>query len=397
MHLALVIDDYLPDSTRVGAKMFHELAVELTHLGHNVTVITPGFEQKHAFRETQLDKVKIWNFRSSPIKDIGKIQRAINETVLSHRAWSAIKHRIKGDTFDGVVYYSPSIFFGGLVSKIKQRCACRSYLILRDFFPQWAIDSGLINAGSMIERYFRYFEKRNYSAANVIGVMSQKNLEVFGKQSPCYSGKSEILRNWASLKPSEEVYDIRKKLSLENHIIFFYGGNIGHAQDMANLMRLAKGMNDYQLAHFLFIGQGDEVELIKQLAEQWQLSNFTFLPSVGQDAFKKILAEIDIGLFSLSKKHTAHNFPGKLLGYMVEAKPILGSINKGNDLKEVINSNSAGYILDNGEDQSLLNSAIKLYEDQEERMELGLNSQKLLENEFSVSSAANLIVKGLRS
>lgn len=396
MRLAFIIDDYLPHSTRVGAKMFHELAVELTHLGHEVTVITPAFEQKNNLVIDQLDGVNIWYFKSGQIKDVGKVQRAVNETLLSFKAWQVVKHLVKKDTFDGVVYYSPSIFFGKLVSKIKSTCQCKAYLVLRDFFPQWAIDSGLIKAGSVIEQYFRFFETRSYSAADIIGVMSEKNNEVFNEQSPEFSDKTEILRNWASLAPSRDISDFRIRLNLEDKVIYFYGGNIGHAQDMANLMRLAKGMSDYDKAHFLFIGQGDEVELIKQLAFDWQLKNFTYLPSVDQNEFKTILADIDVGLFSLSKKHTAHNFPGKLLGYMVEAKPILGSVNKGNDLKDVINSNTAGEIFDNGEDAPLLQAAISLLESKSRREELGLAAQQLLEKEFSVSAAANSILKGLK-
>lgn len=38
MHLALIIDDYLPDSTRVASKMFHELACAFVNGGHRVTV-----------------------------------------------------------------------------------------------------------------------------------------------------------------------------------------------------------------------------------------------------------------------------------------------------------------------------------------------------------------------
>ena len=33
MHLALIIDDYLPHSTRVAAKMFHELAKQFVVMG----------------------------------------------------------------------------------------------------------------------------------------------------------------------------------------------------------------------------------------------------------------------------------------------------------------------------------------------------------------------------
>lgn len=400
MHLALVIDDYLPHSTRVGAKMFHELAGELKLQGHNITVITPHFDKnKPRFVHDTFDGVKVWRFYSGPVKDVSKITRAINETLLSHKAWLAIKGRVKKDTFDGVVYYSPSIFFGSLVSKIKQRCECSSYLVLRDFFPQWAIESGLIKQGSLIERYFRFFESKSYQIADMIGVMSQRNLDIFN-QNTANRFPSSILRNWASLTPhqiSDDAIDLRKQLGLSDEVIYFYGGNIGHAQDMANLMRLAKGMQQYDNAHFLFVGQGDEVELIQNLASKWNLSNFSYLSSVNQDEFKDILAQVDVGLFSLAAEHSAHNFPGKLLGYMVQSLPILGSVNQGNDLKELVNENSAGLITVNGDDELFLANAKKLHESRTFRAQIGKAGYRLLECEFAVSSIAEMIVDSLES
>lgn len=89
MKLALIIDDYLPHSTRVGAKMMHELACELMQQGHQVTVITPHFDQSRSkLIKGEVDGVEVWRFFSGPIKDVGKITRAINETLLSYRAWA---------------------------------------------------------------------------------------------------------------------------------------------------------------------------------------------------------------------------------------------------------------------------------------------------------------------
>lgn len=398
MNLALIIDDYLPDSTRVGAKMFHELALELMASGHNVTVITPAVRQAQKFAEQSIDGVNVWRFSSGPIKDVGKLTRALNETLLSFRAWSAIKQHAKEHTFDGVIYYSPSIFFGGLVNKIKQRCNCNSYLVLRDLFPQWVIDAGMLKKGSLIARYFKFFEKYSYQAANTIGLMSEKNIEVFTQSNRTHY-PTEILRNWAATTPvniDTSDSSIRTQLQLENKVIYFYGGNIGHAQDMANLMRLAKNMQHCTRAHFLFIGQGDEVELINQLAQQWQLRNYTYLPSVNQNEFKRILTDIDIGLFSLSANHTAHNFPGKLLGYMVQSIPILGSVNSGNDLQALVNSSGAGFISENGDDEQLLKNAIALYENPSLRKQLGHGAYELLKDEFSVTTIAANIVQKLK-
>ncbi|PMM56265.1 glycosyltransferase family 4 protein [Vibrio lentus] len=391
MRLALIIDDYLPHSTRVGAKMFHELALQFNAMGHDVTVITPDSGVTSPLVEKDIDGIRVWRFLAGETKNVSKIKRAMNESMLSHNAWKAISSKVKPNTFDGIVYYSPSIFFGGLVSKLKHRCSCPAYLVLRDFFPQWVIDAGMIKAGSLIERYFRYFERNSYDQANVIGLMSEKNQQVFNKMLP-KRYPTEILRNWASLKPTErQKISIREKLNLGDKIIYFYGGNIGHAQDMANLMRLALSMKTYEKAHFLFVGQGDEVRLINDLAMKWELDNFSYLPSVNQKEFKEILSDIDIGLFSLSAKHTAHNFPGKLLGYMVQSLPILGSVNEGNDLMDLLHANNAGLITINGDDKSFLANAIKLYQDVKLRHNTGNMGYLLLEREFSVTTVANKI------
>jgi len=398
MRLALIIDDYLPDSTRVGAKMMHELALELARQGHLPFVITPGLpSQPSPLEEDELDRVQVLRFRCGPLKDTPKVQRAINESLLSWRAWRALSGRIKSERIDGVVYYSPSIFFGPLVRKIKKVWKCPSYLILRDLFPQWVIDEGMIGEKSPIAHYFRFFEQRSYAAADHIGLMSAKNLAVFGQANP-HLRQTNVLYNWASQSPSQppsEESSLRNKLGLQGKVIFFYGGNIGHAQDMSNLMRLAIGMRDQKEAHFLFVGQGDEVELVKDFIHQHQLQNTSYLPSIDQETFKKLLCEVDVGLFSLARSHKTHNFPGKLLGYMVNALPILGSVNAGNDLLDVINDSEAGVTLVNGEDGALLAAAQRMLADADWRRLLGENAKKLLRDKFSVESAASQILKTL--
>lgn len=117
MNLALIIDDYLPESTRVGAKMFHELALEFIKRGHHVTVITPKAEQHEDLVMDSLDGVAVWRFKNGPIKDVSYLTRGVNETLLSLRAWKAVRHLIKANTFDGIVYYSPSVFLGWLGQK----------------------------------------------------------------------------------------------------------------------------------------------------------------------------------------------------------------------------------------------------------------------------------------
>ncbi|UDM62770.1 glycosyltransferase family 4 protein [Pseudoalteromonas piscicida] len=395
MRIALLPDDYLPSSTLVHAKMFHELAHELMRLGHEVVVITPGLpHQETRLQKEHFDGVEVWRFRAGTRRGVGKVKRAINESLLSLCAWIAIKREVKEAPFDVCVNYSPTIFFGLLASKMRKMYGTYVYLVLRDMFPQWIIDQEIIKRDSLIAKYFRYFEHLNYSASDKIGLMSNANLSYFTSINPQY-GNVEVLHNWAKVSPSqfdELSLDIRKAYNLFGKVIFFYGGNIGHAQDMANIMRLARSLFEQNNAHFFIVGQGDEFELVDSLIKQWNLSNVTLLPSVSQEQYKELLTQVDVGLFSLAKNHSCHNFPGKLLGYMLQGLPVLGSVNEGNDLIDYINESKAGFIYKNGEDGEFVRGALALLNNGSLRKSMGNYSFELLKKSFSVEQAAKQIL-----
>ena len=397
MKICLITDDYLPLSRKVAGKMMHELALEFKSRGHNVTVVTPSSKLKKSFEISQLDGVTVCHFRSGEIKNVSKVKRAINETLLSYYAWRAFKPYFKQDHHDLIIYYSPTIFWGGLVSRLKKLWGASSYLILRDFFPQWVIDNGLLCANSPITQYFRLFEALNYRAADTIGVQLPKDVECFCEISHIQR-RLDILYNWAAIESATVVTgDFRKTLGLENKVVFFYGGNIGQAQDMMNIVRLAQAMRQELDAHFLLVGAGDQVELVREAIAENDLNNMTLLPSVNQDVFKGMLKEFDVGLFSLHHDHTTDNCPGKLLAYMVQEKPILGSVNPHNDLRGMLEKAKAGLVSVNGDDAALLNNALKLLRDSNLRVSLGSNAKKLLSDIFSVEAAANRILAAMRN
>lgn len=391
MKICLIVDDYMPNSIKIAAKMMHELAIELNKQGHEITVLTPCNTINKSIDIIKLDNINIYRFKIGAIKNVSKVKRAINETLLSYNAWKSCKNLLLNNKHDLIVYYSPSIFFGPLIGKLKKQWKVPSYLILRDIFPQWTIDNGILKENSIITKYFKFFETINYKNADKIGLMSQKNLSWFNKKYNL-NYKTELLYNWASNTPLTTKCNKYKKLyNLEDKIVYFYGGNMGHAQDMMNIVRLAQNMKNHADAHFVLVGAGDEVELIKNNIIENDIKNITLLPSVDQEIFKEMLSEFDIGLFTLNYNHQTHNFPGKLLGYMCESKPILGSVNPNNDLKDVVESANAGYISITGEDEILYENAVKLL-DNNTRITIGKNANNLLDKLFSVKSIAKQIL-----
>lgn len=382
----------MPGSTKVAAKMMHELAIKLKEKGHEITVITPGIGLSQNYKKTSLNGISILQFSSGQIKNVSKIRRLINEWMLSQKAWRYLKEYFIQNHHNLIIYYSPSIFWGNLVFRLKKLWQAPSYLILRDFFPQWIIDNGMIREKSLIAYFFKYYERLNYKAADRIGIQSPGNIEWFSKTFPEFKN-IQLLYNWATDLPVLNQSNLyRKKLNLEGKVVFFYGGNIGQAQDMMNIVRLAARMQSHTNVSFLLVGAGDEVELVRKSIQDLKLSNMILLGSVPQEEFKIMLAEFDVGLFTLHFNHKTHNFPGKILGYMVQGKPILGSVNMGNDLKQILEDSGSGLVTTSGDDDGFYKNALILLDDKI-RKQMGRNANLLLKSKFSIDNASDTILK----
>lgn len=375
-----------------SAKLFHDLAVEFHRLGHEPVVVAPDENIQADTEITCENGIKVLRVRTGKIKTASRLVRGFNEARLSNTIWRKGKRFFKENPCDLIIYYSPTIFFGTFVKRVKRFFSCPSYLILRDIFPQWALDTGVLRRGT-IYSYFKFKERQNYDAADIIGVQSPANLRYFEEQGLDKQYQLEVLYNWASLhegniKPGAH----RERLGLQGKVVFFYGGNIGVAQDMDNIIRLAKNLRDEPSAYFLLVGDGSEVPRLKSAIASNGLTNITIHDSVGQQEYLSMLAEFDVGLISLDRELKTQNFPGKLLGYMYHSMPILASINPGNDLKTILEDGEAGLVCINGEDEMFTENAKTFLVNADLRRQSGRNARALLENTFSVSRAARQIL-----
>lgn len=388
MRILLIVVYYLP-STKSSAKLMHDLAVELLRLGHEPIVLTPDDHLTSCSAVEYIDGIKVLRIKTGKIEKASRIVRAINEALLSLVLWHRGKKLFKSNKCELIVWYSPSIFFGSLVKKLKKLFNCSSYLILRDIFPQWAIDTGVLKKNSPICWFFRKKEMEQYEAADVIGVQSPANLDYFFERGLENKYKLEVLFNWAKLNEANIPYgNYRQKLGLENKTVFFYGGNIGVAQDMDNLIRLAESLQDELAAYFLLVGSGSEVERLNGLIKNKGLKNISIHPAVEQTQYLAMLSEFDVGLILLNRKFKTQNFPGKMLGYMLYSMPILASINPGNDLRDILEEKQAGLVSINGDDNEFRDNAVKLIKNIDLRRQLGINASLLMADVFSVSRAA---------
>ncbi len=379
-------------STKSSAKLMYDLGQDLLLKGHEVSIITVCEDIDEKIQISIEDGVNVVRVKSGKIDGANRYIRALNEFRLSSNIWKNGKDFFNNNTCDLVIWYSPSIFFGSLIKKIKMKNNCFSYLILRDIFPQWALDTGILKKG-IIFNFFKKVEIVQYENADIIGVQSPDNLLYFKNSNLYDKYKIEVLYNWTSLVNTENLKtDFRLKLGLQNKVVFFYGGNIGQAQDLQNIIRLASRIQNETSAHFLIVGDGTESIKLKKIISELQLKNISILKSVDQSTYFAMLSEFDVGLISLERNFRTSNFPGKMLGYMQYSKPILASINPGNDLKKILLDNNAGLVSINGDDDLLVKNCLYLIQNPDARNKIGNNGYNLLKNIFSVNKASSQIL-----
>jgi glycosyltransferase involved in cell wall biosynthesis len=306
--------------------------------------------------------------------------------------WSRARSFLLAHPADLIVYYSPTIFFGPLVRRLKSHWGCPAYLILRDIFPQWAVDAGLLRKG-LVWGYFRKKEIEQYDAADLIAVESPANLKYFAQTFPRKSYRVQVLYNWVELDGRElPSTGYRERLGLQGKVVFLYGGNLGVVQDLDNIIRLAERLATHGQVHFLLVGEGSEVSRVQRLITEKKLSNIQVLSAVPEQEYMSMLSESDVGLISLDRRLRTHNVPGTLLGAMFCGKPTLASINARNDLFQILEKDQAGLCLLNGDDDGLCAAALKLANNPELRGKMGTNARRLLERTFSAEAAVQQIM-----
>lgn len=391
--ILLIVDDI--DSSRSGAIILRDLALSLNSNHNECIVLAPNDKIKTNIKISFKYGFKIVYFRNPTIKNINFVKRAVNEIVLSS---NLLKTRalISDYSINGIIYYSPTIFFGFGIRKLKKLFNVKTYLILRDVFPNWVVEKGLIFRNGLIHNFFKIFENINYSSADKIGVMSDSIKNNFSHRKDFK--KFEVLPTWVNIpKFSNFSKSYRKKLGLKNKLILFYGGNIGKAQSIKSLINIVNKYKNSSKIHFIFIGNGDESDSIK-LLEKIQ-DNVTYFGEVNNKTYNEMVSSFDIGMFSLDKKLKISNYPGKVINYMSLRKPVIGIVNKGNEIKSLINDNNCGFIRDYEDDweKEIISFIDYLTENRSQIKLIGMNGFKLVKEKFSTAFVKKRLLKFFNS
>lgn len=396
MRIALVGDTFPPLRTS-GAVQLRDLSREFVRQGHELTVVLPSSDIGEPWALEEMNGVRVLRLRAPKSKDIRYTRRTLAELVMPFAMLRNLRKSPLADVrWDGVIWYAPSIFLAPVAAALKKASGCKGYLILRDIFPDWAVDMGLMGRGVPFI-FFRSVAAYQYSVADTIGVQTPGNVPYFTEWASGRNRRVEVLQNWLSDAPIGRCSICIADTALAGRKVFVYAGNMGVAQGMDVLLNLAERLQHRADIGFLFVGRGSDVQRLVARAEARGLNNALFRDEIDPEEIPGLYAQCHVGLIALDPRHKTHNIPGKFLTYMQSGLPVLASINPGNDLVGLIADERVGRVSVDQSPETLYRLAEEVADNLHVDPRLAQRCKTLFARMFSPTGAVRQIVEALQA
>ena len=330
-----------------------DLLREFKRRGHKVYAVS-GLEKK-ANRETYLaeeDGCSILRVKIGDNKKANLIRKGLTTLRLPQYFISAIKKYFSNVKFDLVLYPTPPVTHYKTVKYIKKRDGAKTYLLLKDIFPQNAVDIGMMTKRGIkgiIYKHFRKIEKKLYAISDNIGCMSQANVDYILAHNPeLNKNKIEICPNSLEYEDksvnSEQRFALRDKYDIPlDKKVFVYGGNLGKPQGIPFLLDCLKAEKDNKEVFFLIVGDGTEFNKIKSFIEENKLENTRLMSKLPREDYDRMVAACDVGMIFLDKRFSIPNYPSRLLSYMMAGVPILACTDVNSDVGKTVVDGGFGW------------------------------------------------------
>jgi glycosyltransferase involved in cell wall biosynthesis len=383
--------------------IYSDLLREFRNQGHSVYFVSPY--QKRDGRETEFKEkngahalhVKIGN-----ITKCGIVEKGISTLRIEGQYKRAIRKYLSDVKFDLVMYSTPPITFAKVIKYIKKRDGARSYLLLKDIFPQNAIDIGMLTKSGLkgiLYRFFRRKEKKLYALSDMIGCMSQANVDYVLKHNPeIPAEKVEVCPNSIEVIDMSVSADTRAELRAKYEIpldkkVFIYGGNLGRPQGIPFLIECLKAEKKNENSYFLVVGDGTEYGKLAAFFNEEKPENMKLMKRLPKEDYDRMVAACDVGMIFLDHRFTIPNFPSRLLAYMQAGIPVLAVTDPNTDVGQVVEEGGFGWWCESN-DVAAFSAKVKEAENAD-YAKMAENAKKYLEENYTVEKAYKIIEKSL--
>ena len=376
----------IPFKIEKNPSIYTDLIQELTIFGDKVTVASidsslKPFQIKRTV-EKNIDLIYIGSFQ---LYNVNILKKGLAIITLPFFMKRAIK-KLDISKFDLILYETPPITWAGIVNQIKKKNKIKSFLMLKDIFPQNAVDIGLMKKDSLIFNYFKRKEELLYEVSDYIGCMSKGNIEYIIKNN------SKIPKEKLYYFPNTKKDTGNGNIDFEKRKLqFVYGGNMGLPQGVLNIAPAISYFKNEEDIEFIFVGRGTEWNKINEYFKEQK--NVKVLKSLPREEYEKLLSSCDAGFIFLDSRFTIPNYPSRTLAYLEKGIPIIAATDKNTDIKDLILDNGVGLWSCSDDINSLIENIRIMKENREIRRKFSKNARELFLKEFRVEKSVDLLHK----
>lgn len=382
-------------------EIYPDLLREFMNNGHEIYVVSSS--ERRYRKETRIIneghchilKVRVGNVTKSRF-----IEKGIATLLIESQFKNAISKYFEKIKFDLVLYSTPPITLAKAIKFIKHRDGAKTYLLLKDIFPQNAVDLGIMSKkgiSGLLYKMFRHKEKCLYNISDYIGCMSQANVDYVLNHNPEINPSIvhvcpnciEVVDRSVDKQTRE---DIRNKYGIPlKKKVFVYGGNLGKPQGidfMIDCLKTqSKNMNDY----FLIVGDGTEYEKIESFVQDKKPLNVKLMRRIPKVDYDKLVGACDVGMIFLDHRFTIPNFPSRLLSYLQAKIPVLAVTDANTDIGTILTQNGFGWWCESNSSISFCEMISNIKG--EEICDKGDAGYRFLEEKYSVSKVYDDMIK----
>lgn len=265
---------------------------------------------------------------------------------------------------------------------------------VRDLWPEVPIQMGALK-NPIIIRLAKWFERHIYKkAAHIIALSPGMEDGVLAEGIP--QEKVSMISNMAKIDKfwvREPHTAIMEELQLKPEVFkVIYFGSLGVSNAIDYILDAAKLLVDNKSIEILFLGNGSEVETIKNRIASDQLTNVRYLGNFNMEKTSEIVNICDVSLVTFSNiPILATNSPNKLFDSLSAGKPII--VNSPGWTKTMVEEHQCGFFVDPNSEQALADRIVSMSQNRDALIQMGLNSRKLAETEYDKSILCGKIVK----
>ncbi len=339
----LVLNQYYRPGVEATANLLADLCEALA-VDYEVTVVTGRLQGRDDLPHTEmLNGVRVLRTRSTSFDRTKLSQRGLN--YVTYLADSLVRS-LSIEPPQLVVCMTDPPIVGDLGVAVARRFGAPLLVISEDVFPEIATELGRLTNPLVVQvlrRLVAFYLKR---ADHIVAIGDRMRERLIAKgASP---ERISVIPNWvdaAAIVPAPRANDWARDQALADRFVVMHSGNVGHAQDLDNLVRATTFLRDLDDLAVPIVGFGARHAEIQALAERLDADKVMFLPYQPRELLTQSLSSAHVHYVGLAKGLAGFVVPSRLYGILSAGRPVIVAADPDSETARLVAEVGCGVVI----------------------------------------------------